>query len=419
MAVAAEQHTHYALEQQTQERFVFFDINASIDLLRFDQEVYGHVLPETRQRVMDEELTYVAEGINRPLYTSFEYPEQDGELMYFSKGEWRPYMQMLYNGIVSTKKLAQSDPRKSFLYDMAMDDLSNGYAMHNLKPGETKSWYSPYRDDVAMRYGSDFMDDCGFQSHRRMGFIYRASKQADGTITLESQSVDNSSEPAFAAAMDMANNPDTDMEMLVWAYDKVMQQETGEKHSAGRRNSSGIQEQNAWYAIKQHGDLVGLYLSDIENLALQTNLSRAETERAKRRLTYGFWATLKERLNKTTAHIGLVQQETNYNVAAVAQREAQLRAETAAAYQKSAKSGDVLSGCGGSMRATDDSLEDLSPESAFDKIFGKDKEKDSGEEDEFGALVFKCTEGHTNRRPKHKLIKACQTKPCRPGSVGC
>lgn len=46
------------------------------------------------------------------------------------------------------------------------------------------------------------------------------------------------------------------------------------------------------------------------------------------------------------------------------------------------------------------------------------KEEDSGP-DGLGPLTFKCTEGHVNRRERGKLLKECQTKPCKKGSVGC
>lgn len=41
------------------------------------------------------------------------------------------------------------------------------------------------------------------------------------------------------------------------------------------------------------------------------------------------------------------------------------------------------------------------------------------ESDDNGPLVFKCTEGHTNRRRRGELLKVCQTTPCKKGSVGC
>jgi hypothetical protein len=54
----------------------------------------------------------------------------------------------------------------------------------------------------------------------------------------------------------------------------------------------------------------------------------------------------------------------------------------------------------------------------FSRMSNQEAEETGAEEDEFGPLVFECTEGHENRRPKGKLIEQCQTKGCK-GSVGC
>ena len=405
-----------ASERPSQERFEFFDPNASIDLMQYDIQVYGHIQPETRQRVYDEEMTYVAEGISRPLHTTFTLREQNGELTYFSEGEWQPYMQLLYNGLRSTEILAAADPRKQFLHDMAVRDLANGYAMQKLKPGDSMSWYSPYRDDIELQYGAAFVEDCGFQPKRRMGFLYRATRQDNGAVVLESHSVDNSSEYAFGAAMQAAANPETDMETMVWAYDMALGRERGVRFSAGRTMTSEEKEENVWHTMQRHGDLAAVYFDDLEQLAYAF-LPREQTEREKKRLTIGFWAALKERLDPPRADSASEARVPMQDIPVAAQ-EAALRAEISAAYQRASSRGDVLVGCGGSMKAFGDLLEDMELEQAFDTVFGKEKE-DSGEEDDMGPLVFECTEGHINRRPRGTLLTSCQTRPCRPGSVGC
>lgn len=55
------------------------------------------------------------------------------------------------------------------------------------------------------------------------------------------------------------------------------------------------------------------------------------------------------------------------------------------------------------------------PEELMSEQDGKDEE----ETDEHGALTFYCTEGHRNTRKRGELLTTCQTKPCKPGSVGC
>lgn len=60
----------------------------------------------------------------------------------------------------------------------------------------------------------------------------------------------------------------------------------------------------------------------------------------------------------------------------------------------------------------------------YQDVFGghlsKNNQEDSSvEEDEFGPLVFECTEGHRNERKKGELLTECQNKQCKKGSVGC
>lgn len=45
-------------------------------------------------------------------------------------------------------------------------------------------------------------------------------------------------------------------------------------------------------------------------------------------------------------------------------------------------------------------------------------ESGQSDEDEYGPLEFQCTRGHTNRRPRGKLIAQCRVKSCKD-SVGC
>jgi hypothetical protein len=208
------------------------------------------------------------------------------------------------------------------------------------------------------------------------------------------------------------------METLVWTYDRALERERGSTYRAGREIDGLETEENVWQAIERHQDLVDVYFDDLERLA-QAFLPREQTEARKKRLTIGFWAALKERLDPPQLHTGRVYQAEMTRVGiSPAEQEAITRAEMNAAYQRASSRGEVLVGCGGSMKASGDVFDDMSLEQAFDSIFGNDG-NESTEEDDMGPLVFECTEGHVNRRPRGKLLTTCQTKPCKPGSVGC
>ncbi len=55
----------------------------------------------------------------------------------------------------------------------------------------------------------------------------------------------------------------------------------------------------------------------------------------------------------------------------------------------------------------------------FGGQLSKNNQEESGEQDEFGPLVFECSEGHRNERKKGELLTECQNKHCKKGSVGC
>ena len=366
----SEIYSSLAIEQPKREAYKHFDVLASLDWLRFDLTMDGEVRPETMQRVYDEELSYVAEGINRPLYTEFVLQEKNDELVYFSEGKWQPYLGLLLNGLTSARQEAAKDPRKAILVDRAQYDLMLGWNMQNLAPGESMAWYSEFPEEQTALYGEEFMGSLGFQPKRRMGFIHQAERNPDNSLTLRSQSVDNSSMEAFEAAMQTAigNAKFTD---IIEAYDDVLQSKTGQEHHAGRPRGEKAGEENAWDVIQKHRDLVDYYFDNLLALARSDKSSRPELEREKKRLTYGFWAALRERMDAAVA--GFV---TRPQISA--ERPALIHQEVTNAYSRLMMRGEILLGCGGSI-TPDELIMKTAAEDIYDIIFGEDSRKQSSE----------------------------------------
>jgi hypothetical protein len=78
-------------------------------------------------------------------------------------------------------------------------------------------------------------------------------------------------------------------------------------------------------------------------------------------------------------------------------------------------SGRIFNGCGASVGPD---VPALSTAEAQLKAAGYGNTLSGKDEDEFGPLVFKCKKGHTNRRPRGKLIDKCYISSCH-NSVGC
>lgn len=365
-----------------------FDVLASVDMLRFDLQVYGEILPPTAQRVLDEELTYMAEGINRPLRTEFTLPEEDGEPVYFNKGKWRPYIGMLMTGFETAKREAIADPRKNFLAVKAAGDLQIGYSLRKMQPGDTLAWESEFPEVACEQYGEGYITSFGFQPKRRMGFLYHATKNEDNSLTLVSQSVDNSDERAFTQAW-IIGESGGNMDAMLAAYDMTMMQLHGVNHYAGRRLGADSIE-NAWTALQRHKDLHGHYMEQLVDLASQTDMPRPDLELAKKRLTYGVWAALKARLDHEAFTGGRVQMSDT-----VSARD--MDREIYWAYRSAIQLGEVLAGCGGvlSEEELETALLAASPEDVLRAIFG---------EDDATPRKLRCTECH-RESPREQVVQ--------------
>ncbi len=339
-------------KQQQYETSKSFDILSSVKLLRHDLQAVGYVQPETRQRVYDEELSLIAEGINRPLRTEFNLKREDGELVYFHNGKWRPYLATLTNGVEVYVREAMEDPRKQFMAERAAKDLQAGYGMLRLRPGEKMRWYSAYPESEVINYGAEYLYSLGFQPERQMGFLYEAEGENDGSVMLRTQSVDNSNERAFAAAM--RGNDISEMTNL---YDREMRQLHDNDFYCGRRYTDQLNMDNAWSTIIQHRDLIeDFYFAQIEALA-RKDLPLPDMEQAKKNLTYGVWAALRYRLDENV----IVRGEYT---------DGDLAFEVSQAYSQAAASGDVLLACGGSI-AGSKNLISAEAKDVFEALFGK------------------------------------------------
>jgi len=333
-----------------------FDVLASVDLYRYDLQNFGQIRRETHQRVYDEELSYIAEGINQPLATEFRLRRVGDELVYFHNGQWRPYLASLTNAVDVYIQESKVDSRRMFMYQRAAEDLRVGYQLADLSPGQKLRWQSSFPDQELQRYGADFIGELGFQVERQMGFLYEAESNADGTLTLRTYSVDNSDQEAFAAAL---SAPD-----MRAGYDAKMSQKFGGDFRAGRRLGDNLSEENAWDTVRAYRDLIeDHFLKGIENLARSDHLSRAELETEKKRLTYGVWKALRNRLEQNT----LLSDEAGDNYA---YGYGSVQEEVSAAYIEAAEHGEVLFGCGGAIRGEAAILQ-ASPRDVLRSIFGR------------------------------------------------
>ncbi|HXR49714.1 MAG TPA: hypothetical protein VN778_01660 [Verrucomicrobiae bacterium] len=393
-------------QPDTAEKQKSFDPLASIHLLRYDLDHYGEVLPETRQRVCDEELSYLVEGIDKAACTSFLIKRDGDDLVYFSQSTWRPYMGALLTGLGIARNEAEKDPRRQFLADRAVDDLRHGYELLAMQPGEQKVWHSPYAHSEEAQYGEEFIKDCGMNPQRKMGFLYQAVCQHDGSILLKSQTVDRSDDDAFQAVNQAAAaDPQINMEAMVDIYDEHLQEKFGDHFFAGRRESK--KNENAWDEIHNHRDLIEFHLNKLEAIASQA-IAGAELENVTKRHLYGVWASFKKRLSgESISHTSV-----NYSYASHLydpELHHMLEVEVRQNFKEFVSRGEVLVGCGGAIRIvnSENDVMDADASDVHTVIFG------GSDSDRYGSLTFKCPAGHHNRRPRGVLLTKCQTSNCK------
>lgn len=347
-----------AIRQETAKSF---DVLSSIKLYRHDLETNGDIHPETRQRVYDEELSYIAEGLNRPNCNEFTLKNIDSQLVYFHQGAWKPYIGTLIKGLETAQSEAAQDPRKKFEVARRVEDLIRGYQLQDLAAGERTIWYYDFPAEQLASYGDEFLEGMGYQPNRQMGYLCDAEKTSSGELIIRHQSVDGSDPDAFSAAMLMAGQGGS-LEDMRQAYDDVMEQKTGKEFYAGRIVDIRAPEANAWSLVMRHKDLIENYfLNQIEEITKQ-DMPEQDLIRAKKRLTYGVWAALKERLDNQLL-VGETQQANGINDWSISY-------EVQSAYSALAARGETLFGCGGSIQG-ETALLSASTKDVFESIFGK------------------------------------------------
>lgn len=391
-------------EQPTRERAKSYDILASVNMLRYDLEHFQEIQPETRQRVCDEELSYIVEGVDKSSRTPFVLRRQDDDIVYFRQGQWESYRSLLMTGLRTAETEAAEDPRRAFLVNNAREDFINGNFMVGLRPGEQRVWLSSYEHHIEALHGADFMRQCGRQPERRMGFVYRAECQDDGSILLESQTLDQSDADGFTAIEQLVkDNPGATMDELVEVYDDALYVKTGVQSFAGRPQAE--REENAWDEIYRHRDLIEFHLNKLEEIA-EDSLTDQELEAATKRHTYGVWAAFKKRIegkavSNTSEEQVYISHQFDPHLHHL------LEQETQTAFQDFAQKGIVMVGCGGGFSVAKGEAEIMQadPSDVHTSIFS------SG--DKFGSLTFTCPNGHHNRRKYGKLLPKCQREGCK------
>lgn len=243
-------------------------------------------------------------------------------------------------------------------------------------------------------------DTLGYNVTRKQTMMRVIMCSEDGNITSVSQSLDGSNRAALEAIYGfMGTQPEYGellgqriykqiderfqgglSDTLMRVYDQKLEEETGVEHFAGRTN---LDKRNTMDFAVQQSDLIDAYLTGPQDDDAKFKLAAAITARFDGRTQ-----------QIISGRHGFVGSNALY-MSPIIEMEIQGRL--------AAQAGKTYSGCGGSVS--------MSAEAELSQLgYGDaDKKIEVGESDRYGLLTFKCQKGHTNKRPRGKLIECCKT----------
>lgn len=376
--------------------------------LEQEPNIFDAYNPE--RRLYDDITTWLAETLDGQMRSSFDY-RYDGKDL-----------------------IAEDGSSIGEIFDKALNDAKNLPKELSFEQRRRKKEMDEYHDMLKMANGelpntmvvvSDFpaelinreQDLGGYNVSRKQTMLRIISKKDDGSINIKTQSLDGSNRQALEGLYEhLGVAPAEDGELLgqrrfvqldkfnqefladdlTAQYDKSLQEQTGEMHYAGVRGKKRV---NTYDFVINQTDIIDLFMQD------------ANTIYDNDELKYAIAAAIAERYQKEGStnfnHVTYSEQESHEIISW--QQNNMLVDEVWQSAERARAAGKVFSGCGGSLGGA---------KSELDKLGYGGKLDENGEytdRDQYGPLDFVCNNGHSNRRPRGKLIN-CRVKNCKGAS---
>ncbi len=282
---------------------------SSISLVRKISEA-PYMADAIKQQLWDEETTRFAEAIDGPISTTFDFYLQGDELVSkagnFLKALWK-------RSADEATELAMVDQRYKEIAQIRQQELNEGELVDMLASGELgiNSFIviSPYPEDIANLRGEQFINEQGYNSHRKIAFI-REFKKIDGGVCLATKSVDNSELKLWSeiikdhtskfvgSTLDVLSTYITSegvsIDTLIHEYDQKLADKYKQNFQQGR--SKQLNDNTYKFVLAQQ-DILDYNLTKLENLA-SLDLPVTELLKLKKEHTYGVMATIENRYKK-------------------------------------------------------------------------------------------------------------------------
>jgi hypothetical protein len=298
------------------------------------------------EQVADEEATRFAEIIDGPIRTEFEFKSTDSGLV--SKGG-SSLLDLWQNSYELTKNKAKFDVRQKDLVAIREAEYQEGLAVEELarsgKNGDGFLVISAYPEELELKYGKDFVNQEGFNSHRRLAFIRQYTKHNDSVI-LATASVDNSDLDLWSkiTGETISDSKDllglrfhcgaNDLDTLICEYDTLLSAKTNMRHRQGRTDYSNLE---TYVFVKNQKDLLDYNMSNLQSIALSNS-------------------NYSERLSQKVQLTKMVASALIYRYENKGAKTLSIESEVSLASERASAEGLEFISCGGYLSTSEESL---------------------------------------------------------------
>jgi hypothetical protein len=360
------------------------------------------------RRRYNDAATWFAEILDGSMRTPFEFTHANGEIYAEDGGALSTVFK---NALLEAEHLAANNPELAFELPRRQAEAAEFDAMVAMAQGRLPNTMVVISDfPHALMNASK--DVGGYNVSRKQAML-RVITYRDNRLQMFTQSLDGSDRQALESiyyALGETPMPgelvgqrihldlDSDQQMMATdqamnIYDTHLAQTHGGSWHAGRQE---LAHDTYNFVLSQH---------ELIHWAVENHFF----EPAKRNALYDLAALMTKRFEAAKNVSISYDIEPEYIVEGYFAHH--LEHQMRMAGREARATGKTFSGCGASAGGSSES--DFMKEAGYGN-----QSQDDADEDQFGPLTFTCKFGHTNRRPRGKLISSCRIKSCK-NSVAC
>jgi hypothetical protein len=268
---------------------------ASVHRLRDSFAKNGEVSDSDWQRVVDEELSLIAEGLSGTVTTSFDFHFADGHVR---AADGESFTSITNNGVKYLQDKAAKDPRFEFAYQRACYEKCEAEYAEKMASGEiaaqTMITISPYPEEAAQKYGDNFLVSLGYQPKRKLSLI-RAIEKTETGIRMHSRTVEDSSLRQWNSVCGGAFSATTSDEMLSrQVFFDTAAIDTLNAIEIELCASKGFNKNNTWDFLLSQKEISNYYFEQLLELS-KTDLQGEALKAELNTLRYNYWSAIRLR----------------------------------------------------------------------------------------------------------------------------